>query len=277
MNPPPDIQVGQQGAAIPPPPGVVLPSPALEHARRRGRVRTALPLLGPAFVAAVAYVDPGNFATNNSGGARYGFLLVWVIVAANLMAMLVQYLSAKIGIASGRTLPELCPEAFPRPVTWGLWLQADRDRDRDRPRRVRRRGDRSQPAVRRAAFRGRPDDGGRRVRDSGASEPRLPPLRARHRRPAQDRFPRLRLRPQLRGRGPRRARRRPDPWLRRDRQRASRRGHPRRHGHAARRVPALGSHEQPHSGRLGRRAAPAASLPAAGRAARDGPRRSDQT
>jgi hypothetical protein len=125
MNPPPDIQVGQQGAAIPPPPGVVLPSPALEHARRRGRVRTALPLLGPAFVAAVAYVDPGNFATNIGGGARYGFLLVWVIVAANLMAMLVQYLSAKIGIASGRTLPELCREAFPRPVTWGLWLQAE--------------------------------------------------------------------------------------------------------------------------------------------------------
>ena len=125
MSPPPDIQVGQQGAAIPPPPGVVLPSPTLERARRGGRVRTALPLLGPAFVAAVAYVDPGNFATNISGGARYGFLLVWVIVAANLMAMLVQYLSAKIGIASGRTLPELCREAFPRPVTWGLWLQAE--------------------------------------------------------------------------------------------------------------------------------------------------------
>ena len=125
MSPPPDIQVGQQGAAIPPPPGVVLPSPTLERARRRGRVRTALPLLGPAFVAAVAYVDPGNFATNISGGARYGFLLVWVIVAANLMAMLVQYLSAKIGIASGRTLPELCRETFPRPVTWGLWVQAE--------------------------------------------------------------------------------------------------------------------------------------------------------
>jgi manganese transport protein len=125
MNPPPDIQVGQKGAAIPPPPGVVLPSPTLERARRRGRVRTALPLLGPAFVAAVAYVDPGNFATNISGGARYGFLLVWVIVAANLMAMLVQYLSAKIGIASGRTLPELCRETFPRPVTWGLWVQAE--------------------------------------------------------------------------------------------------------------------------------------------------------
>ena len=82
-------------------------------------------LLGPAFVAAVAYIDPGNFATNISGGAKYGFLLVWVIVAANLMAMLVQYLSAKIGVATGRNLAELCRDAFPRPVTWGLWVQAE--------------------------------------------------------------------------------------------------------------------------------------------------------
>jgi manganese transport protein len=80
---------------------------------------------GPAFVAAVAYVDPGNFATNISGGAKYGFLLVWVIVMANLMAMLVQYLSAKIGIATGRNLAELCREHFPTPVSWGLWAQAE--------------------------------------------------------------------------------------------------------------------------------------------------------
>ena len=66
-------------------------------------MRGRLALLGPAFVAAVAYIDPGNFATNIAGGAKYGFLLVWVIVAANLMAMLVQYLSAKVGIATGRT------------------------------------------------------------------------------------------------------------------------------------------------------------------------------
>src|SRR4051794_34901584 len=82
-------------------------------------------LLGPAFVAAVAYVDPGNFATNIAGGAKYGYLLVWVIVAANLMAMLIQNLSAKVGIATGRNLPELCREHFPRPVTWGLWVQAE--------------------------------------------------------------------------------------------------------------------------------------------------------
>jgi manganese transport protein len=101
------------------------PPTPLERVRGRGRVKGTIALLGPAFVAAVAYIDPGNFATNIAGGASYGYLLVWVIVAANLMAMLVQYLSAKIGIASGRTLPELCRDNFPRPVTWGLWLQAE--------------------------------------------------------------------------------------------------------------------------------------------------------
>ena len=84
-----------------------------------------MPFVGPAFIASIAYIDPGNFATNIAGGAKYGYLLVWVIVAANLMAMLVQYLSAKTGIATGRNLPELCRERFPRPVTWGLWAQAE--------------------------------------------------------------------------------------------------------------------------------------------------------
>jgi manganese transport protein len=84
-----------------------------------------LAMLGPAFVAAVAYVDPGNFATNIAGGAKYGFLLVWVLIAANLMAMLVQYLSAKVGIVTGKNLPELCREHFPRGATWGLWVQAE--------------------------------------------------------------------------------------------------------------------------------------------------------
>src|ERR1700754_2410126 len=100
------------------------PSP-LERMRGRGRVRGVVGLLGPAFVAAVAYIDPGNFATNIAGGAKYGYMLVWVIVAANLMAMLVQYLSAKTGIATGRNLPELCREHFKKPVTIGLWLQAE--------------------------------------------------------------------------------------------------------------------------------------------------------
>src|ERR687891_720930 len=101
------------------------PLSPLQTVRERGPIRGRLALLGPAFVAAVAYIDPGNFATNIAGGAKYGFLLVWVIIAANLMAMLVQYLSAKTGIATGRNLPELCREHFPRPVTWGLWVQAE--------------------------------------------------------------------------------------------------------------------------------------------------------
>jgi manganese transport protein len=84
-----------------------------------------LALLGPAFVAAVAYIDPGNFATNFSAGAQFGYALVWVIVVANAMAMLVQYLSAKTGVATGRDLPELCREYLPRPAARGLWVQAE--------------------------------------------------------------------------------------------------------------------------------------------------------
>ncbi len=91
----------------------------------RGRVRAMLAMLGPAFVAAVAYVDPGNFATNIQGGARFGYLLLWVVLAANLMAMLIQYLSAKLGVVTNRNLPELCREHYPRPVAWGLWIQAE--------------------------------------------------------------------------------------------------------------------------------------------------------
>src|SRR5204863_9769305 len=71
------------------------------------------------------YVDPGNFATNIAGGSKYGYLLLWVLLAANMMAMLIQNLSAKIGIATGHNLPELCREHFPRPVTYGLWVQAE--------------------------------------------------------------------------------------------------------------------------------------------------------
>ncbi|MDX6700662.1 MAG: manganese transport protein, partial [Baekduia sp.] len=103
-----------------------LPAPsALHRHAARGSWRTRLALLGPAFVACIAYVDPGNFATNIAGGAKYGYLLLWVLLGANLMAMLIQNLSAKIGIATGKNLPELCRAHFPRPVTWGLWIQAE--------------------------------------------------------------------------------------------------------------------------------------------------------
>jgi manganese transport protein len=98
---------------------------ALQQLRSRGRLRETLAILGPAFVACIAYVDPGNFATNIAGGAKYGYLLLWVLLSANLMAMLIQNLSAKIGIATGRNLPELCREHFPRSVSWGLWVQAE--------------------------------------------------------------------------------------------------------------------------------------------------------
>ena len=82
-------------------------------------------MLGPAFVAAIAYVDPGNFATNISGGAKFGYLLLWVVLAANLMAMLIQYLSAKVGIATDRTFPELFREHYPRSASRVMWLQAE--------------------------------------------------------------------------------------------------------------------------------------------------------
>ncbi|HEY2176692.1 MAG TPA: Nramp family divalent metal transporter [Mycobacteriales bacterium] len=98
---------------------------ALAQLRARGRVRGAVALLGPAFVAAVAYIDPGNFATNFSAGARFGYALLWVVVVANLMAMLVQYQSAKVGVVTGRDLPELCREHFPRAVSRSLWVQAE--------------------------------------------------------------------------------------------------------------------------------------------------------
>ena len=97
----------------------------LERLSGRGRGRTVLAVLGPAFVACIAYIDPGNFATNITAGSTYGYLLVWVLVSANLMAMLIQNLSAKIGIATGKNLPELCREHFRRPVVRGLWVQAE--------------------------------------------------------------------------------------------------------------------------------------------------------
>jgi len=84
-----------------------------------------LPFLGPAFIACVAYIDPGNFATNIAGGSKFGYQLVWVIVAANILAMLIQTLSAKLGIATQKNLPEVCREQFSRRTSFGLWIQAE--------------------------------------------------------------------------------------------------------------------------------------------------------
>jgi manganese transport protein len=89
---------------------------------RKGRLARLWPFLGPAFVACVAYIDPGNFATNLEGGAKYGYLLIWVVLASNLIGMLIQALSAKLGIATGRNLAELCREYYPRWLTWAMWV-----------------------------------------------------------------------------------------------------------------------------------------------------------
>lgn len=89
---------------------------------KKGLLARIMPFFGPAFIASIAYVDPGNFATNIQAGAQYGYLLVWVIVASNLMAMLIQTLSAKLGIATGKNLAECCREKYPKPVTVSLWL-----------------------------------------------------------------------------------------------------------------------------------------------------------
>jgi len=104
--------------------GPRLPGAGERVLQGQGRWRL-LPFLGPAFIACVAYVDPGNFATNIAAGSKFGFTLVWVIVASNLMAMLIQTLSAKLGIATGRNLPEVCREHFSHRTSVGLWLQAE--------------------------------------------------------------------------------------------------------------------------------------------------------
>jgi manganese transport protein len=115
---------GARSATVPGAP-VALGASHLEILLAKGKLRATIAMLGPAFVAAVAYVDPGNFATNIQGGARFGYMLLWVVLAANLMAMLIQYLSAKLGIVTGQSLPEVFRERYPRAVTWGMWAQAE--------------------------------------------------------------------------------------------------------------------------------------------------------
>src|SRR3989440_4433946 len=123
--PVPALEGAAEGASVAlPDAGAGIPS-ALEQHLSKGRLRATLAMLGPAFVASVAYVDPGNFATNISSGAKYGYMLLWVVLAANLMAMLIQYLSAKLGIVTDHDLPEMVRARFPRAVTWGMWVQAE--------------------------------------------------------------------------------------------------------------------------------------------------------
>jgi manganese transport protein len=101
------------------------PGSSLSEKLARGRIRGTIAILGPAFVASVAYVDPGNFATNFAAGARYGYQLVWVIVMANAMAILVQYLTSKAGLCTGMSLPELCRRRYGRRTNGVLWVQAE--------------------------------------------------------------------------------------------------------------------------------------------------------
>ncbi|HYK67668.1 MAG TPA: Nramp family divalent metal transporter [Streptosporangiaceae bacterium] len=97
----------------------------LADLQANGRVRAVAALLGPAFVAAAAYVDPGNFATNFAAGAEHGYLLLWVVALASLMAILVQYVTSKLGLATGSSLPELCRARFSRRINLALWLQGE--------------------------------------------------------------------------------------------------------------------------------------------------------
>src|SRR5579871_1099073 len=92
--------------------------------QRRGP-RSALLFAGPAVIASIAYMDPGNFATNIQAGAKYGYSLLWVVLMANVAAMLYQALSAKLGIVTGRNLAEMCRDHFPPPVVWALWIVSE--------------------------------------------------------------------------------------------------------------------------------------------------------
>ena len=93
--------------------------------KHKSSIKRFLPFLGPAFIASVAYMDPGNFATNIEGGAKFGYLLLWVVVASNLMAMLLQLLAAKLGVATGHNLAELCRDELPRPAVYVLWVMME--------------------------------------------------------------------------------------------------------------------------------------------------------
>jgi manganese transport protein len=97
---------------------------AVTHGRRPG-IGAYLAFAGPAIIASIAYMDPGNYATNIQAGAKYGYALLWVVLLANLIAMLFQALSAKLGIVTGRNLAEMCRDHFPRPVVWAMWVVSE--------------------------------------------------------------------------------------------------------------------------------------------------------
>ncbi len=101
--------------------------PALQKAldSDTNKLKQLAKFIGPAFIVSVAYVDPGNFATNISGGSKFGYALIWVILFSNLMAIFLQIMSAKLGIATGHNLPEMCSKVFPKSVNWLFWIIAE--------------------------------------------------------------------------------------------------------------------------------------------------------
>ena len=112
-------------APAPLPPSLSARTVASAQALIRGQhpgIRGYLAFVGPAVIASIAYMDPGNYATNIQAGAKYGYALLWVVLLANLIAMLFQALSAKLGIVTGRNLAELCRDHFPRPVVMAMWV-----------------------------------------------------------------------------------------------------------------------------------------------------------
>ena len=154
----------------------------LEGRSGRGFLSRLLPFLGPAFIASIAYMDPGNFATNIQGGAQFGYLLLWVVVASNLMAMLVQSLSAKLGIATGLNLPEMIRAGVPAPADLGA-LGPGRDRgDGHRSRRVPGRGGRLLSALRHPAASGRAADRRGHLRHPRPAALRVPAAGGGHHR-----------------------------------------------------------------------------------------------
>src|SRR5579884_196944 len=104
--------------------GVRAAARAALDGRLRG-IRAILPFIGPAFIASVAYIDPGNFATNIQGGSAFGYNLLWVILLANLMAMLLQTMSAKLGLATGLNLAQMCRQQFRKPLVYAMWVVSE--------------------------------------------------------------------------------------------------------------------------------------------------------
>ena len=116
--------VGEALAHLPEEAGTRAAARAVLDGRKKGLL-AVLPFLGPAFIACVAYIDPGNFATNIQGGSAFGYNLLWVIVLANLMAMLLQTMSAKLGLATGQNLAEMCRQEFRKPVVYAMWIVSE--------------------------------------------------------------------------------------------------------------------------------------------------------